>query len=92
MTIADILNIEDNNSDRIYLFHEGAFLKAYEHSAFLFHRYVSSFKLSYRFYKNTNRYVISLGFPKESAKKVALQVPCGAGVGESVCVQHSQVG
>ncbi len=69
MTYAEILSLEDNNENKIYLFREGSFLKAYEHSAFLFHRYIHEFKLSRRFIKTVNRPVISLGFPESSLKK-----------------------
>lgn len=69
MTYAEILNLEDTNADKIYLFREGVFLKAYEHSAFLCFTYVHPFKLSRRFIKSVNRHVISLGFPELSLKK-----------------------
>ena len=69
MTFAEILDIEDANTNRIYLYRAGKFLKVYEHSAFLFHRYIADFKLSRRFIKTVNRYVISLGFPEANLKK-----------------------
>ena len=69
MTFAEILSLEDTNADKIYLFREGVFLKAYEHSAFLCHTHVHPFKLSRRFIKSVNRHVISLGFPEASLKK-----------------------
>lgn len=49
MTFSEILAVEDANTDRIYLYREGLFLKAYERSAFLCHRHVHAFKLSRRF-------------------------------------------
>lgn len=64
MTFAEILALEDPNQDKIYLFREGKFLKAYEHSAYLFHRNIQAFKLSYRYIKTVNRNVVSLGFPE----------------------------
>ncbi len=69
MTFAEILSLEDKNYDKIYLYKEGSFLKAYEHSAFLFHRHIHEFKLSRRFIKTVNRPVISLGFPELSLNK-----------------------
>ena len=67
MTFAEIFASEDCNTDKIYLYRVGNFMKAYEHSAFLFHRWIKDFKLSYRMVKKENRYVVSLGFP-ESVK------------------------
>ena len=69
MTFSKILEIEDNNKDKIYLFLEGTFYKAYEHSAYFFHRYIKDFRLTRRFIKNVNRHVISLGFPSTSLNK-----------------------
>lgn len=69
MTYREILELEDRNTSRVILHMEGKFLRAYEHSAFLFHQYVQSFKLSYRYIRTVNRYVISLGFPAESSRK-----------------------
>ena len=69
MTFAEILALEDPNLDKIYLFREGKFLKAYEHSAYLFHRNIQAFKLSYRYVKTVNRNVVSLGFPEAVKNK-----------------------
>ncbi|MBR1783355.1 MAG: hypothetical protein IJ753_07570 [Bacteroidales bacterium] len=76
MTFAEILNTEDSNTNLIYLYVEGDFLAAYERSAFLFHRYVSPFKLSYRYVKVVNRNMISLRFPKASLRKWLHDWPC----------------
>ena len=75
MTFAEILEIEDSNKDKIFLHMEGGFYKAYEHSAYLFHTHVRDFKLSYRFIKACNRYVISLGFPIDSLAKWSYNYP-----------------
>lgn len=63
MTIAQVLELEKDNWDKIYLFPVGGFYKAYEHSACLFHTHVRPFKASKRFVKSVNRDVVSLGFP-----------------------------
>ena len=75
MTFAEILEIEDANKDKIFLHEEGGFYKAYEHSAFLFHTLIRDFKLSYRFIKTVNRYVISLGFPIDSLSRWTYNYP-----------------
>lgn len=69
MTFKEITEREDNNKDSIWLYREGMFLKAYEHSAFLVHTQIHQFKLSLRYIKTVNRDVISLGFPAETLNK-----------------------
>lgn len=69
MTYKEILDREDTNGGTVVLYREGMFLKAYEHSAYLCHRYIHPFKLSRRFVKTVNRYVVSLGFPEQSLRK-----------------------
>ena len=69
MTYREILDREETNTDKLYLYREGMFLKAYERSAFLCHTYVHPFKLSRRFIKTVNRHVVSLGFPEVTLKK-----------------------
>ncbi len=51
MTYKEILDREDTNGSTEVLYREGMFLKAYEHSAYLCHRYIHPFKLSRRFVK-----------------------------------------
>ena len=69
MTYAEILELEGKNADKIYLVRENSFVKAYEHSAFFFHTYVSPFKVSRRYIQSVNRYVHSVGFPEAAIKK-----------------------
>ena len=57
------------NTQYLFLYSEGGFIKLYEHSAFLFHTHVKDFKLSCRFIKTVNRFVVSLGFPANSLEK-----------------------
>lgn len=86
MTFAEILSLEDSNQNKIYLFKEGSFFKAYEHSAFLFHRYIHEFKLSRRFIKTVNRPVISLGFPEASLRKWFYAFPINTISEKLLCV------
>ena len=69
MLYAEILASEDANRNKIILYKEGMFLKAYEHSAFLCHTHVHHFKLMRRFIVSVNRWVISVAFPENTAKK-----------------------
>lgn len=64
-----ILELEDTNVDKIYLHKAGKFWKAYNQSAYLFHNYISAFKLSSRVVQKLNRRVVSLGFPQDALKK-----------------------
>lgn len=69
MTIAQVIELEKDNRDKIYLFPVGGFYKAYEHSAFFFHTQVKAFKVSKRFVKSVNRDVVMLGFPISVTEK-----------------------
>lgn len=69
MNFIDILRLEDNNRNRIFLHHEGMFLRAYNQSAFLCWDRISRFKLKRRLVKNVNAWVISLGFPFNTKDK-----------------------
>ena len=69
MTYREILDSEQQNSSCVILYLQGNFLRAYEHSAFLFHQHIHAFKLSYRYIQTVNRYVVSLGFPAFAMKK-----------------------
>lgn len=73
MTYHEILNAEDQNRNRVILYWQGNFLRAYEHSAFLFHQHIKAFQLSYRYIQTVNRYVVSLGFPAFAARKWLVQ-------------------
>ncbi|WP_295939139.1 hypothetical protein [uncultured Alistipes sp.] len=61
--IAQILDVERDNTDRIHLFREGLFLKAYQHSALLFIKNVKNFKSVKQYYKAVDAEVVMLGFP-----------------------------
>lgn len=69
MTFKEILDREDSNTDSIWLYREGMFMKAYDRSAFFVHTLIQPFKLSRRYIKNVNRDVISLGFPEQTLPK-----------------------
>jgi hypothetical protein len=62
-TIKQILEIEDSNINHIHLFKEGLFLKAYQHSAYLFYTTVKPFKPVLKYFKVAQRNLVLLGFP-----------------------------
>jgi hypothetical protein len=72
MTVKEILHLEatKDNAATILLFREGIFLKAYEVSAYLFHRYVKPYQVNCVYYKNIKKSVISLGFPSRFLDKI----------------------
>ena len=69
MTFREIIDREDQNTDSIWLYREGMFMKAYERSAFFAHTLIHEFKLSERYIKTVNMDVISLGFPEQTVPK-----------------------
>ena len=69
MTFREIIDREDQNTDSIWLYREGMFMKAYERSAFFAHTQIHEFKLSKRYIKTVNMDVISLGFPEQTLPK-----------------------
>ena len=69
MTFREIIDREDQNTDSIWLYREGMFMKAYERSAFFAHTLIHEFKLSKRYIKTVNMDVISLGFPEQTIPK-----------------------
>ena len=69
MTFREIIEREDQNTDSIWLYREGLFMKAYERSAFFAHTLIHEFKLSKRYIKTVNMDVISLGFPEQTIPK-----------------------
>lgn len=70
MTIAQIVESEGENTGKIHLYREGLFLKAYNHSAFLFQKHVRSFRPIKKFYKSVGGDVVMLGFPSAHLQSV----------------------
>lgn len=69
MTYKEIISREEENTDSIYLYREGMFMKAYDRSAFLAYTQIHEFKLSMRYIKTVNMDVVSLGFPESTIPK-----------------------
>ena len=55
MTFKEIIERENQNTDSVWLYREGMFMKAYERSAFFAHTLIHEFKLSKRYIKTVNR-------------------------------------
>lgn len=72
MTIKEIDLLEEKKGDdsEILLFKEGIFMKLYNMSAYLFHRYIKSYKVKNIYYKSTDKTYLSIGFPSEILPKL----------------------
>lgn len=79
MTLQEIIAAENCNTDRIYLYPEGVFWKAYERSAFAFVKRISRYKITKRFVKYLDAEIVSLGFPDTSRAKVLGDRPAQCG-------------
>ena len=67
MTIESIMEAEAQVTDRVTLYYEGMFWKAYERSAFLVCSQIRAFKPTKKFVKKMGgREVVSIGFPDTS--------------------------
>lgn len=67
--IAELFSREDQNVDKIYLYPEGLFYKAYLRSAFLFIRDYGNFKPIKKKIKQLQRELVSIGFPRSAIDK-----------------------
>lgn len=63
MSIQEILNVEEQNKDEIYLYRQGLFLKAFQASAMRFEKRLKPYQISVKRSKKLNVNVFSLGFP-----------------------------
>jgi hypothetical protein len=63
MTIPEIASRETVNTNRVYLYKEGSFWKAYEFSAYLFITHVKTYQTKIKFYQNVGMQIVSIGFP-----------------------------
>ena len=66
------------DNTQILLHKEGLFVRAYEHSAYLFTSHIKLYNITKKFYKNVNQEVVYLGFPQSSLSKI-----------ESICKEHN---
>lgn len=69
MTQKEIYDLEKTNKDRIYLYREGIFWKAYERSAFYLSGPGGKLKPTKKFIKSVGDSIISVGFPCCSRKR-----------------------
>lgn len=71
MTSKDFIQAEAENNDRIVLYREGLFWKAYERSAYAVCTQIRAFKPTRRSLKTlSGRELVSIGFPSAAEEKV----------------------
>jgi hypothetical protein len=70
MKLSEICSTEKENRNRIYLYKEGSFWKAYERSAYLFVGHVREYQTKKRYIKNINMEVVSTGFPDSALSRI----------------------
>ncbi len=69
MTTKEIFSAEIANTDKIILYKEGIFYKAYEKSAYAFVLRLNPYVTKKKFIKVISSYVVSIGFPMSSLDK-----------------------
>lgn len=69
MTTKEIFSAEIANTDKIILYKEGIFYKAYEKSAYAFVLRLNPYATKKKFIKVISSYVVSIGFPMSSLDK-----------------------
>ncbi len=74
MKIKDILRVEQNNKNSIFLIKEGIFWRCYEYSAFLFVKNIKEFHITKKYIKNVKQNIIFIGFPDNILKQILKSV------------------
>ncbi|MBQ7941986.1 MAG: hypothetical protein IJ328_06235 [Muribaculaceae bacterium] len=62
-TIKERIEREQSNIDKIYLYKEGIFYKAYERSAYLWITNICNYEIKKRYVKTVDRMIVYIGFP-----------------------------
>ena len=77
MTIKEIYEEEQNNSQSIIFHKEGLFWRAYERSAYAVIATIREFKATYKQYKVIqNRYLVYIGIPEKTLNAVTATFKC----------------
>lgn len=69
MQISQVAQIENKNQSSIHLIQDALFFRAWEKSAWLFCQSFREYKINCRFYKNIQKELIWLGFPRTILQK-----------------------
>jgi hypothetical protein len=71
VSIKEIMGIEADNRDTIYLHKEGLFWRAYEVSAYLFVSHIKEYRPIKKYYRVVEDEVIYIGFPHTSLESIS---------------------
>ena len=63
MTTAEIIKLENENENSIFLIKKGCFWRVYEKSAFRFVNLIRKFQITKKYIKCVNQEIVYLGFP-----------------------------
>ena len=70
MTIKDIIELESDNINNIYLLKEGIFYRAYNRSAMFMVTNIFPYKVHRKWVKNVGKHIYYCGFPQQNLVKV----------------------
>jgi len=70
MRTNELLEIEKDNIDSIFLYKEGVFWRCYETSAWYFIKNIREYRVFKKFFKIVNQNIIYLGFPDSILEKI----------------------
>ncbi len=104
-TIKERVEREQSNIDKIYLYREGIFYRAYERSAYLWINHICKYEIKKRYVKTVGKVIVYLGFPmsvlesklvnhsyKEESEYVVIELDESAKVNdESYITWHNQM-
>ena len=63
MTVKEIIELEEHNTDKIYLLKEGIFYRAYNESAMRLSSSFKPYQIHSKYIKNVNQTIYYCGFP-----------------------------
>ncbi|MFI3320619.1 MAG: hypothetical protein SNH01_08010 [Rikenellaceae bacterium] len=91
MTTLEICVSERQNSDKIVLYKEGIFYKAYEKSAYAFYNRVKKYEVKKKYVKTINAYGVSLGFPTATLPKFENIINITSGDDKTITIQTQTI-
>ncbi len=74
MKIIDILKIENNNKNSIFLIKEGIFWRSYEYSAWRFIMNIKDYQVLKKYVKTVKQDIVYLGFPDSILEQILKSV------------------
>ncbi len=91
MTTKDIFSAEIANTDKIILYKEGIFYKAYEKSAYAFVLRLNPYATKKKFIKVISSYVVSIGFPMSTLDKFKDQLEIFERTDEKIVIKTDDI-